>query len=98
MPRIGKKTLRPFRLRRFLNKTDASSDAFVSISIGMSYEHVKVKITDCDRVVALHNQFGTMKERANTLYKLRTLRDSVDEAVQHLEAEVKRNHWRVAKL
>jgi hypothetical protein len=43
-----------------------------------------LQISDCNRAINLHNDVGDAENRANALYKLRTLRDVCQAGIDYI--------------
>lgn len=92
-------------IRKFLNKPKNRGLSCILISCEEikskeenphSYlPYGQVSISDCNRTVNLEIDVETPKEYKNTIHKLKTITDSINKLVKHLEEneETLKTHW-----
>lgn len=73
----------PLVKKAFLNNEENVGIAAVVLDV--SDFSFGLQISDCNRNINLHNDVGNAENRANALYKLRTLRDVCQAGIDYIE-------------
>lgn len=73
-----------FSKRVFLNKTDGMASAGMFVT---KYS-MSLAISDCNRIVNLHESFDTREQRENALFKLRELSQLCQKGIEAIEKMV----------